>query len=581
MVNETRGVGQRLRHSLDEAFSSEDESRAMRSPIVDFEMNKNKTPLMQPKPVSRRVVVLSLLAVLAMTGAERAWLASRPGTIAEDGVLLLWRARDVEVPAIRATVTDALHPGYPAAVAAVKRGLLRGAEDDVEGWVLAGKIVAWLGAMVTVAGVWTFALLVFGDVWVATAGALLFGLGRKFAALGADVLNDSTWLALGVWASVAAVLVGRMLAGRDRRALPAAAAVGLLGGAAFWVRPEGPVVVLVALTVWLVLRLAGRGSWGRTLLAMGVAMMTASFCGGGLLWLQGGWSGKWQASEFFGSFGGAGGVMLAMLGQVYPVDDPAALKLLGRSFEAQHPLVGVLVCGYVLCWALGRLPRLRGRSGWLPGGGVCGVSVLVATWVWVVPPVVLRYLQTGAMSHRYLMLPACLSAGLAGALVVGLGRVTQRVLARASRPGLGRAAGPLLLAGLSAGLVFHAARPLHAREQYLKAAGQWMRSRDPGARVLTDSVMVLFYSQSHRGRVIFGSSETLRAMGREAYVRQVLGQYGPYGFAAFHGRPGEPESVPDAELLRQGGYEDVRSFDRARGEGREPKEALHVFRRGG
>jgi hypothetical protein len=527
----------------------------------------------------RRSLWLSLAVLLAVTGAERLWLASQPGAIADDGILFLWRARDVDVPAVPATERAVLHPGYPALVGWVKRNVVGGAEDDLAGWIQAGRGVALAASLATVVGVWCFALLLFGDGWSALAGALLLGVGRKFAALGAEVLSDSTSLALQVWALVALVWTVRLLARSDRRARVGALLTGLLGGCAFWVRPEGLVVIFLALTVLVAHRISGRSqNWRRTLGMLGLVLLGGFAVVLPYVLQHGSLTNKWELSEFLGSIQipTSGGV--AFLGAVYAIEAPAAVRLLGRFFEAQHPVPASLTCAYVGMWLLGRFRRFRAVGNLLPAARWAPAAVIVSVWVWVPPPVVMRYLQTGAMSHRYLMLPACVSAGLAGAALVGLCRAGADAIRRTRRPKLARAVLPVALACLGGPMLAHAARPLQLSDLHVKQAGQWLREQCR-SQLLTDSPMLLFFSQNHRGVLIPEAFLQTDRPDPERTLETSLTQHPHIRWLGVTGSVSDPWSIPCADVFRRAGFEHRRSFPQLREGGKPPKRAMHLFGR--
>ena len=141
-----------------------------------------------------------LLVVLLICSAVRIWLIDHLEIIARDGVVYVNFARDMMADPIGSIRSYDIHPLYPAAMVGVYKILsLASISRDVAGWVLSGQIVAFAGALAAIVAIWLFAKLAFNRQ-IAWISVLLFGLGRKWAVLGADVLTDSSALAFEMWA---------------------------------------------------------------------------------------------------------------------------------------------------------------------------------------------------------------------------------------------------------------------------------------------------------------------------------------------------------------------------------------------
>jgi hypothetical protein len=117
-----------------------------------------------------------------------------------------------------------------------------------------------------------------------------------------------------------------------------------------------------------------------------------------------------------------------------------------------------------------------------------GAVLIITVWVLAAPVLAYHYAITGAMSHRYLVLPAAMMAGLSGAAIISACRFCP-----------GRA-GALLPAFISSGIVIallvHARGGLHERDIHHRKAGEWIASRaGPGDAILTDSSRVGHYSR--------------------------------------------------------------------------------------
>lgn len=521
---------------------------------------------------------MMLLLLLAVEGTLRLGIMARSDIPAQDGTYFLDMAKMLRVDPAEAKRRFVVHPGYPAAVVAAHS--LLGGRDDPRLWERAGRAVAFVAGLGALAAIWTLGTMLFRDVWIGWAGALLFGLGRKFAAVGADVLSDSLMLCLAMWASVVALRTAQRLEERRHAALLWAAATGLLAGAAYWVRPEGAVAVCLAATTWLTLQLLRGGSWLRTLGATAAAVLTALLAAAPY-----GMTGKWQWEEFTAAC--PAGPLLAWLGATGLAEKSAALQLVGKFFEAQHPILASLTCGYAVLWCAGQTPRGRRLAECLPTIAPAGGVMIVLTFFWVVPPIVLRYLATGALSHRYLFLPAAMLAGTPAAAILGLTRLATGRIARPSLAQLlSRFAPVAAVLGLAAGLFAHALRPLHADEAFAQQAGLWLSERiAPGDGLLTDQFFTAYYSGATRRHVAEESAvRTCLArtrMKREEYWRMRLDSPEGYRYVALTKRAGQfmPQNLP--ELLESRGYRVLREFPYVdeKGRLRPEKQTIVIFHR--
>ncbi|MCD4823253.1 MAG: hypothetical protein K8S55_01485, partial [Phycisphaerae bacterium] len=403
-------------------------------------MNQRLT-LSQPaaSPPRKGVLLLALAVLLLTQGGLRIYLINRSEVIAEDGAYYLGITKDIAANPAETIRECYVHPGYPVSVIGTY-SLMRGGQldpADREGWERAGQAVALTASLLLLVGVWAFAWLIFGNWWIGFIAAMLFGFGRKFAALGADVLTDSLMLCLQVWTITLALAAANSLSRKSWRGLFLAAGVGALAGGAFLVRPEGLVVLAIAVLLWLAVQVRRRINWTLCLAMAAVATVTAFVVMWPYMQLIGTVTRKWNMSQFASSLSGGGAAGFSTcLATIYPVEYPSVVRIIGRFFEAQHPVLAGLTCAYILLWLLGRIKRLRGLAEIIPhcsSRGVfvvvvtwllgrikrlrglaeiiphCssrGVFVVVVTWILIAPLLTLRYRATGAMSHRYLMLPA-------------------------------------------------------------------------------------------------------------------------------------------------------------------------------
>lgn len=522
------------------------------------------------------------MALTAIEVSLRGWIIAKSDIIAQDGTYYLDMARVWRVDPDRAVRDFVVHPGYPAAVVAMHHILAgQGDADDLHAWERAGQYVALLGGVLAVWGVWAFGAMMFRDVWIGFFGALLFGLGRNFAAAGADVLSDSVMLCLAMWGLTAAMRASLLLRARRKIVLFWAAATGLLSAAAYWVRPEGGVVLLIALMVWLGIQVWRKLSWPLTLAAAVVAILTAA-----LVAAPYGFTNKWQLKEFTAL--PSSGPLLAWLGAKELASTPAALEYLGKFFEAQQPVLASLTCLYLALWLLSRTQPGRRLGEMLPTITRTGGIMIVMTFICVTPPILLRYWSTGALSHRYLFLPAAMLAGAPVAAILGLARLaaTRAKSERAARRIRWGAPAVAILA-LAAGLSGHALRPLHAGKAYAKNAGLWLADRmQPADALLTDQFYVGYYSRAEKSHVVedsalqYNLAKNRPDVTPRQYVREQLDQPGGFRYVALKRQSG-PSLLKDvADLLSERGYQQINEFPYVeRGKARPKKGAIVVFER--
>jgi hypothetical protein len=202
---------------------------------------------------------------------------------------------------------------------------------------------------------------------------------------------------------------------------------------------------------------------------------------------------------------------------------------------------------------------------------------LICVLVAVCGAVVLHYWRTGAMAHRYLLLPSVFTAPLAGAAVCVLYDLLRRrwPVARAAVPAV------VLTVALVAAMAVHASRPMHPNDLHLRQAGQWLcRTVPPGKAVIARSRLVPYYAD--RPVVIAQSAKrtplvTLReALQREAGIDRIGAVVLPpedYRSAGPDGADGWQACV---SLLREFGLVQVATFVNPDSTPRRPKQ-VQVF----
>jgi hypothetical protein len=211
-----------------------------------------------------------LLGCLTLTAVCQAWLFRANVAPAADTVAFMRMARRLGAEPFADVVrAEAQHPLYPLSVAIVQRGVraVRPADSELDRWWAAARLAANLAAVLLVIPLYGLARDLFdGDAaWWATVCFVLLPVPAR--ALG-DGLSDGLhllWLWMGVWAACT---------GLNRRSPRALFASGMAAGVAFWVRPEGIVLVPVLAAVlfgsqWIAARCS------RTRLTMGLACVVA------------------------------------------------------------------------------------------------------------------------------------------------------------------------------------------------------------------------------------------------------------------------------------------------------------------
>jgi hypothetical protein len=436
--------------------------------------------------------LMGLAAVLLLAGGVRVGLIARSEVISEDGGFFLRGARRLMEQPGEAMRTMYWHPGYPAAVVAAY-AVVPG--EDRERWERAGQFVSLGASLLALAAVWVLGLWMTRDGWSAMAGAMLFGVGKKFTVLGASPQSDALLLACSLWALVFAVWAAGALKRRAAGAYAWAAGFGLLSGLAYLVKPEGLVVLGIGGALWVALLIRRQARVGSLVASGVVALLAAGACVGPYMVAIGGFTRRWNVSQFCTTPDGGSGFLATWCS----ADLSATIRVVGRFFEAQHALPASLTVAWLVLWAITRLghwptlQRVRVRCVAL------GAVLIVVTWGLILPPVVMRYWRLGVLSHRYLMLPAAMMAPLAGAGLVTLVRwaLCYGPLSRrdpATRARWGTVLLAVVLIGCVSGLAVHASKPMHDKQRYVKQAGLWIAPQlKPGQRIASNHFLVQHY----------------------------------------------------------------------------------------
>ncbi len=440
--------------------------------------------------------IATLLVVLVACAALRLWLVAHTEVIAKDGIVYVKMAREWSSGPLRVVRGYNYHVGYSVAIAAVHRLLLAaGASSGLADWELSGQVVSVISSLAAMVAVWLLTGMTFGwrAAWVA---ALLFGLGRKWASLGADVLSDALAVCLQMWAVVLAVMAVKWLQRESKWAVALAAGVGLCAGLGYLVRPEALLVAALAGVLWLACQIRHRKSWRLTLTAVGAMVIVTLACALPYMTAIGALTKKKSLSDLVALPAVESVAMtlptVLLAGQYNPLR-----QFTNQLFEALHPLAAFAALFWLVAWAVVRFARVKSAKALCPSPRPEGTFIMLAATVVTAPMLMGLYANVKYLSHRHLMFLAALLSGLAGAGVCLLAALIADGLNKIRKR---RITEPLVLAvtvGLMvAGLVFHSLRPLHEGKGYYRQAGQFLgESAKPEAFVLTDSGYILHYSQ--------------------------------------------------------------------------------------
>lgn len=406
-----------------------------------------------PPPSAR--AVLALVGVLAVAAGMRAIAWSNTAVLFNDGPIFLAMAAALREGHVERVLDHPQHPLYPALVAAVE-GLGLAPET-------AAVCVSLGGGLLAIAAIFRLAWSRFGPA-CAWGSAWLVALHPWAVDFSADVMSDGLYMGLHLAALALLIeLLERPRAGR-------AAGFAFVAGLAYWTRPEGLSLFVIAVLAGGLRRL-GSGREGH-----GLRRVLAASLGVGLLFVVALRAAEWRAGD---------GVALSQKKSVGTLleggpspealardraerrarrDDPAALPLPESSIRVDSepererpeptPAGLVRVVGRVVATAVsalrhevallaligavllrrGRVEHPRARTDTRAYEQVVAVSLglhalLLVLLVW----------GAGYVSRRHALVPGLALVPLAvGAAISGLDRVWVRFGRRAGLSGAGR-----------------------------------------------------------------------------------------------------------------------------------------------
>ena len=185
-----------------------------------------------------------MFLAVAVAAALQAAVVARSPSVTADAIIFASVSKDLARAPIETFRAHDQHPGFPALLLAGARVVQAlGDHREPESWMIGGQTVSFVCGLLSVGVVWFFARDLFG-AYAANVAALVFAVLPVPRASASDALSDTPHLLfylLAAWLASSGIVKGRLL--------PLAGA-GLASGIAYWIRPEGLEVALVAL-VWL------------------------------------------------------------------------------------------------------------------------------------------------------------------------------------------------------------------------------------------------------------------------------------------------------------------------------------------
>jgi len=217
----------------------------------------------------RSLPYLPLIAILLGNALLQAIVIARAPTISADGIIFVSIARDVADDPIAAFRQHDQHPGYPAMLLASERvAQWLGYREQPDSWLVAALAVNFVCGVLSVAVVWFFARDLFGDQ-VANVAALIFAVLPVPRCNVADAQSDTPHVLLYLLAAWLAS------SGMQRQQIWRLALAGAASGLAYWLRPEGLEVALIALACLMGAMLRGAWTWRQACAGMAALGITA------------------------------------------------------------------------------------------------------------------------------------------------------------------------------------------------------------------------------------------------------------------------------------------------------------------
>ena len=518
-----------------------------------------------------KVCICLLAIMLAVQLAISVSLIATDPTISSDAMTYISMAQRWSLDPHKCIRESSQHPGYPIAVATVHDHIWPGPGfTDRKGWELAGRGISTVCGLLITVGLVIFLHMTFASrslPWLAV-GFLI--LGRKFASLSAMHLTDFMSLSLQIWGLVSAVAAVGLMKRGSRWSILLAAATGAAGGLGYLVRPEAAAVGLIGGAIWM-----GTALWRRKGLGMATVMTTAGIAAAIVCVLPymlaiGRMSRKQDVVLFTP---GSNVVQQLPTTTATSMDSDNTVKITLIKFTAAiHPVLAAAMALWGMLWLVSRLKPFRGLRSRIDCPNRTGAGIMLVTAVIILTPVILRYLTTGAISYRYLLLLACVSAGLAGAGLAAIGRLLKAATARIGLSEPAQAASVGIAAVLvGAAMAAHSLRPLHSHVRHVLQAADYVKARiGPDQEVLSNAPHLLYrcgYYQvgdSDRIRLPIPLPDDLR-MFEHSYIRKRLDEAfnrtnRPVTFVAINAEPQIAHQSEALKYIEKKGFRPVKGF---------------------
>lgn len=181
-----------------------------------------------------------LTAAVLIAAALQAVIGARAYSIHVDGLTFIGIAKELAHDPLETMRMRDQHPGYPALILALATAMRPVAGwNEPELWTHAALMASGICGILSVVVMWLFARRLF-DERAANLAALILAVLPLFRTIASDALSDTEHLFFYV---LAAWLAAEGFARQQARWF---AAAGAASGLAFWVRPEGLEIALIA-----------------------------------------------------------------------------------------------------------------------------------------------------------------------------------------------------------------------------------------------------------------------------------------------------------------------------------------------
>ena len=206
-------------------------------------------------PSLRRI---HLLILFALALAVRTMRALQQPVVNPDAIRFIEQARRLATDPLGALRGEAYHPLHSMCTLVVHTLFGRLFADDRNAWLFSVQSVGVVCGAIVAVQVVLVARTFGAPFWAALGAGLVWIVGRRTSAYGADGLSDMLFLSLFAGAVLLAVRASRFRGGLSGEQLFQFLAAGFLAGLAYLTRPEGLAALLIVLLFLLSMVIAGR-----------------------------------------------------------------------------------------------------------------------------------------------------------------------------------------------------------------------------------------------------------------------------------------------------------------------------------